>query len=78
MAETIMSCIGTEEILAYLEEWQLKDAVMKSICQKIEKHVGNRVGDKMKFGVILFSEKFGLLGQTADAKELLAERAQKG
>ncbi len=78
MAQKIMSCTGAEEILLYLEEWRLRDEVMKSICRKIEENVRNRVGGDMKFGVILFSEKFGLLGQTADAQELLSERVKRG
>lgn len=71
MAEQIMTCINTDEILSCLEEWGLRENVMQSICGKIEEHIAHRVGDSMQFGVILFSEKFGYLGQTKGAKEMI-------
>lgn len=71
MARIIMNCINTEEILGYLEEWQLKEAVVQSLCRKIEEHVGRRTGGKMRFGVVLFSGRYGYLGETAGAAELL-------
>lgn len=71
MAERIMSCVNTEEILKLLEERQLKEAVMESLCRKIQEHVQARTGKKLKAGVILFSRQFGVLGQTEEAGELL-------
>ena len=44
---------------------------MQSILAAIEKHVSGRVGDTMRFGVIVFSEKYGYLGQTSDADMVL-------
>ena len=41
------------------------------ILAAIEKHVAGRVGDTMRFGVIVFSEKYGYLGQTSDAEREL-------
>ncbi|MEG1848046.1 MAG: cobalt-precorrin-5B (C(1))-methyltransferase CbiD [Lachnospiraceae bacterium] len=73
MAETIMQCINTEEILRHLEEWGLRDAVIDAVCRKIQEHINRRVGDKMQVGVILFSEKFGYLGQTEQTNLILAE-----
>lgn len=71
MAETLMDCINTEEMLHHLEEWGMREAVVKSICGKIEEHVRHRIGNEMKAGVILFSENFGYLGETKDAGEIL-------
>ena len=44
---------------------------MQSILAAIEKHVDDRIGDAMRFGVIVFSEKYGYLGQTSDADKVL-------
>lgn len=71
MAETLMSCINTDEMLKHLEKWQLKERVMQSICSKITEHMEHRIGDKMQFGVVLFSEKFGYLGETKETKKLI-------
>lgn len=70
MAETLINCINTEEMLKHLEEWNLREAVMQSICSKIEEHMRYRIGDKMKFGVVLFSEKYGYLGETEGAADI--------
>lgn len=67
----IMRCINTEEILQILEENGLRQQVCGSLCGKIEEHVRHRAGGRLAFGVVLFSERFGYLGQTAGAEELL-------
>lgn len=81
MAAEIMECINTEEILRLLIQWELKEAVMTSLCKKIEEHVMSRVGGKLEIGVMLFSEHYGFLGQTKGTEKLLgfygAERREK-
>lgn len=71
MAEKIMSCINTEEILTLLEQWGLREAVMDSLCGRIKEHVSDRVGEKLKAGVMLFSHHYGFLGQTKGTEEVL-------
>lgn len=71
IALEIMECINTEQILQILEEHGLREQVIESLCAKIEKHISYRTGDRMKAGVVLFSEKFGYLGRTAKAEEIL-------
>lgn len=73
MAEKIMGCINTEEMLSLLEEWQFREAVLKSICGKIKEHMERRIKGKLRFGVMLFSESRGYLGETAGSGKL-AER----
>lgn len=73
MAEALMSCINTEEMLNVLEKWGLRDAVLGSICVKIEEHMRRRAGGKMRAGAILFSETYGCLGATRTAEEILKE-----
>lgn len=71
IAEKIMSCINTEEILTLLEQWGLREAVMDSLCGRIKEHVSDRVGGKLKTGVMLFSRRYGFLGQTKGTEEVL-------
>lgn len=72
MAQRLMECINTEEMLSHLTEWGLRENVMRSILGKIEEHVQCRTGDSLLCGVLLFSEKYGFLGQTRTAQRLLA------
>ena len=71
VVQEIYDCINTDRMLDVLEREGLRKPVMQSILAAIEKHVAGRVGDTMRFGVIVFSEKYGYLGQTSDAEREL-------
>lgn len=71
VVQEIYNCINTDRMLDVLEREGLRKPVMQSILEAIEKHVAGRVGDTMRFGVIVFSEKYGYLGQTADTAAVL-------
>lgn len=73
MAEEIMACINTEEMLTLLDRWKLKDAVLESICKKIGENLQRRGGRNIRCGAALFSEKYGYLGQTPGTDALLRE-----
>ncbi len=74
---TVMSCITCDEILALLDSWGIRDRVMMSIMSSIEEYVKVRTDNKMKVAVALFSENFGLLGQTLDTKNVLIKVSQE-
>ena len=71
VVQEIYDCINTDRMLDVLEREGLREVVMQSILAAIEKHVAGRVGDTMRFGVIVFSEKYGYLGRTSDAEREL-------
>ena len=71
VVQKIYNCINTDRMLDVLEREGLRKPVMQSILAAIEKHVAGRIGDAMRFGVIVFSEKYGYLGQTADTAVVL-------
>ena len=73
MAEKIMACINTEEILELLAQWGLKDAVMESICKKAGENLQRRGGRAIRCSAMMFSERFGYLGQTPGTEAVLAE-----
>lgn len=73
MAEEIMKCMNTDRMLSHLKEWGLIEDVLCEICEKINEYMAYRVHGKMKYGVVLFSEKYGYLGETASAGELIEE-----
>ena len=61
----------TEEMLTRLEEMGLRAQVMASIMGEIEAHMAHRIRGQMDFGVIVYSERFGRVGETAGAAQLL-------
>ena len=71
VVQEIYNCINTDRMLDVVEREGLREAVMQSILVAIEKHVAGRIGDAMRFGVIVFSEKYGYLGQTKDTATVL-------
>lgn len=71
VVQEIYNCINTDRMLDVVEREGLREDVMQSILAAIEKHVDDRIGDVMRFGVIVFSEKYGYLGQTSDADKVL-------
>lgn len=71
VVQEIYNCINTDRMLDVVEREGLREDVMQSILAAIEKHVDGRIGDAMRFGVIVFSEKYGYLGQTADTAAVL-------
>lgn len=66
----------TEEMLTRLEEMGLRAPVMASIMGEIEAHMAHRIRGQMNFGVIVYSERFGRVGETTGAARLL-ERFQR-
>lgn len=61
----------TEEMLTRLEEMGLRAPVMASIMGEIEAHMAHRIRGQMDFGVIVYSERFGRVGETTGAARLL-------
>ncbi len=70
-AEKIMQCINTEQVLDELALCGLRDRVISGICDKIYDYVRHRVGDRVSIGVILFSKKYGYLGETQGSSKLV-------
>ena len=61
----------TEEMLTRLEAMGLRVPVMASIMGEIEAHMAHRIRGQMNFGVIVYSERFGRVGETSGAARLL-------
>lgn len=73
IGEQIMACVNTEQVLEILEKSKLLDKVMQRIFAQIEYYIKRRVGEKLKVGVIVFSESRGLLGELTGSREMLAD-----
>jgi cobalt-precorrin-5B (C1)-methyltransferase len=74
---TVMGCINCDEILSLLDSWGLRDKVMESIMGAIDEYLKVRTDRRLRVAVALFSEQFGLLGQTSDTKNVLVKVSQE-
>ncbi|WP_026490776.1 cobalt-precorrin-5B (C(1))-methyltransferase [Butyrivibrio sp. XPD2002] len=72
-ARILQDIATTDQMLAKLTEWGLREAVLQSVCMKIGDYVQNRLGGKtMKFGVIPVHPDYGILGQTPEISDVIA------
>lgn len=69
----IMDSAMTDDMLRLIDADGLKDDVMRSIMKKIEFQLTQRHLGTMRAGVITFSNVYGILGMTGDAKEILRD-----
>ena len=61
----------TEEMLTRLEEMGLREEVMISIMNEVEFQMEHRIKGKMEYGVIVYSERFGIVGKSGDSEVML-------
>ena len=66
----LMEQVSADGCLAVLEKVCLREAVMESLLPEIQAHLDRRAGGALRIGAILFSNVYGLLGETAGVKEL--------
>ncbi len=69
--QAIREAPTTEEMLTRLEAMGLRTPVMTSIMRDIEQHMAHRIRGRMRFGVMMYSERFGLVGSTEGIGERL-------
>ncbi len=71
VGKEIYQALTTDEMTKILKREGLFDAVMEEAARKIDFYMQKRVHGKLKTGAILFSNVYGILGETAGAGELL-------
>ena len=71
LLEQLMGCTTTDEAFGLLEKENLLHPVMDRLLEKIHFYMDTRVRGKVKTGAVLFSNVYGLLGQTAHTEELI-------
>ena len=74
---TVMNCTTCDEILTLFTNWGIRDRVMASIMNSINEYGTLRSRGKVNLAVALFSEEFGLLGQTINTKNVLVKVSQE-
>ena len=66
----IMSSVTTDAGMEILQQCGLLTETMQLILEKIEAHVKKRAGSQIEIGIIIFSNVFGMLGQTENVPNL--------
>ena len=68
---SIMGCISTDDALEKIDSEGLIPKVSGLLMDRIDHHMRHRTGGAIRTGAIMFSTRYGLLGRTEDADELL-------
>lgn len=71
-AEALMKCITTDEALEILEKKGLLEGVMERLLERMEFYVDHRSGHSLENGILVFSQTKGTLGESKDARRVLA------
>ena len=72
LVQKLFDCLTTDEAIPLLDEAGLREAVMASIAQALSENLHHRAGEHMGIEALFFSNRYGILGQTAGAPQLLA------
>lgn len=73
MVQQLMAANTTDEGLGILQQADLLEPVMAALVQRIEFHLQNRVQQKLPVGALVFSNVFGILGQTGQCPALIEQ-----
>lgn len=67
----LMQAVSTDACIEILDSAHLRDAVLESLLQAVQRHLEHRAMGKYRIGAVLFSNRYGLLGETRTAKEIM-------
>jgi len=77
-AMKILSCISTDDAIEVLKNSGHFESTISSMIKKIQFHLNHRTRGDMPIGVVIFSSKYGKLGESNNVSELIKElRRQK-
>lgn len=71
--QALMNAATTDACLEIVDQAHLRDRVLTSLLEAIQRHLEHRIGPGCRIGAALFSNQFGLLGMTRPAKEILQQ-----
>ena len=71
--QALMEASTTDACIALLEEKGLRAPVLESLTAAVQRQLTRRAAGAFTVGALLFSNQYGLLGITQEAKELLAQ-----
>ena len=76
LCRKLMEAATTDGCIALLDEAGLRERVLESLLAAIQRHLDHRAAEKMQVGAVVFSNEYGLLGQTETAKRIIEQWRQ--
>lgn len=73
LCRELMDAATTDACIALLDEAGLRGAVMESLLAATQRHLDRRAAGKLRAGAVIFSNEYGGLGETTEAKNLRKE-----
>lgn len=71
LCRLLMECATSDACIAVLEEAGLRESVLESLLAAIQRHLDRRACGAFQVGAVVFSNQYGLLGRTLQAKEMM-------
>ena len=68
-----MECTTTDQAVEILRQAGLMEKTMASVMERMSLHLSARAGEKMQVEAVMFSNRFGVLGKTKGADQLLSQ-----
>ena len=72
VAQKIYDSLTTDEAVRLLKETGLLEPVMAAVCEKIEAYMDQRTHGQVPTAAVVFSNAYGVLGQSSRAQAFLA------
>ena len=69
----LMEAASTDACIALLDGVGLREPVLVSLLEAVQRHLGRRAAGAYRIGAVMFSNVYGLLGSTKEAKEILEQ-----
>jgi cobalt-precorrin-5B (C1)-methyltransferase len=67
----VLDCVSCDEALRIIREAGFWDETLKRVTSKVEFNLKHRAGEDLEIGAMLFSNVYGLLSETDNARELM-------
>ena len=71
LCRALMDCPTSDACIAVLDRAGLREAVLDSLLSAAQDHLNRRASGAFPVGAAVFSNQYGLLGRTSQAKELM-------
>lgn len=73
LCTALMNAATSDACIALLDEQGLRGPVLESLLKAIQHHLLRRAAGAYRAGAVLFTNAYGLLGQTSVAGDMLAD-----
>ena len=73
----MLDCAACDDALRILKEEGIYEETLRLLTDRIAFNLRHRAGDELEAGVLVFSNVYGILGETGNARELL-KKAMEG